>query len=476
MKHSNVSASACIFCCVVACIGQAQTTEPLWSIDNQTEWESAADQASEVQPVKGLVSGQGSFSSRIQTFDRPTQLSAITFEQSPVWNNWKNVGQVGPRNLCDAPVLLSLGENDYWIFGRYAKKPVDDPNQTDGKGSEQKNLRGYHAWHSKDMVNWVHHGPITDFEYRWMTTAEYHNGKFYFYSDVPNDTDPHLIIDENLFDGKVGKKIGLVYQDDFGSDMGVIKDLDGKFHLISENWSPINARLRAWDSPLADHAVSPDGIKPFKNVSPAVDHRTQPTGEFKHYRHPHWGEGNSNQYEVHRPVQNAYGDWTIIRIGRHYHLFGDYDQGVAGNEGKKTPAKHMKVGRFTAPSINQEFQFSGTFGSGHPDPTVGFAEGQFYLVSQNNDFVSPGPWVDAVEARVGLDTTGNGKIDQWTQWQVVREQYDHTPDYARVVHVSPASIDLSKLPPAHGVKFEFKLNKATNETDTQPLMDKVIIK
>ena len=48
----------------------------------------------------------------------------------------------------------------------------------------------------------------------------------------------------------------------------------------------------------------------------------------------------------------------------------------------------------SAGSIYEEFEFVGALGGGHPDPTVGFAEGQFYLITQQStDHVSPGPWI-----------------------------------------------------------------------------------
>jgi hypothetical protein len=34
-----------------------------------------------------------------------------------------------------------------------------------------------------------------------------------------------------------------------------------------------------------------------------------------------------------------------------------------------------------------------------------------------------GPWVEKVEARVGVDTDNDEKIDQWTDWQEVKETY-----------------------------------------------------
>ena len=61
-----------------------------------------------------------------------------------------------------------------------------------------------------------------------------------------------------------------------------------RFHMIYEDWSPINARENGWDSPLAGRVSSPDGIRGFKygEHPPAVDHRTRPTGKTGTFTHP----------------------------------------------------------------------------------------------------------------------------------------------------------------------------------------------
>ena len=425
----------------------------------------------------------------------------MVIDQSPVWQNWSPTDNLGPSNLGDAPVTLSLGPDNYWKFGRYnerrrgakRKQPIPQftaqpatlegfdgveltstrfKNQYDAPGGREKKAGGYHAWQSRDMVNWVHHGSVTTRTSAWVTTAEFVDGKAYIYYDFPNDQDPHLWIDDDLFDGKPGKNMGMAFKDpSHGSDCGVIRDLDGKFHIIYEDWSPISANKRSWDSPLAGHTVSDDGIKFSKILNPAVDNRTKPTGEIGTYKHPHWVKEDPDNYktrvaefEIHSPEQEAYGDWAAIAIGGRYYLFGDFDP-VGGHQ--------MAAGWFTAASINDEFVWCDKIGQGHPDPDVLYAEDQFYLVTQmKTDYVSPGPWVEKVEARVGVDTDNDGKVDHWTNWQETKEEYDYTPGFAKQVAKTPATVDVSSLPAGFGFQFELRMTDTT-ENKSKPIIDKV---
>ena len=183
--------------------------------------------------------------------------------------------------------------------------------------------------------------------------------------------------------------------------------------MISENWQPINASKRSWDSPLASHMVSEDGIKDFKILKPAVDYRTKPTGKTATFEHPHWNdEEKVVTYEIHEPEQDAFGDWAAIAIGGQYYLVSDYDPANAhGRSG-------MSVALFTSEDINKPFRFYGHIGSGHPDPDIMFADGKFYLITQTaTDFVSEGPWVGTAQVRTGVDQDGDGKVDHWSKWQ-----------------------------------------------------------
>ncbi|HAV12660.1 MAG TPA: hypothetical protein DCX06_04055 [Opitutae bacterium] len=478
-----------------------------WEIVSHEDWQRSVAESEGVEITDGLLSPigkTGSYRSQLNRFSDLQTLESLTISQSSVWQNWTAVDKVAPSNLQDAPVFLALGSQNYWIFGRYGKPEVTGfvgadvelegfdiplkttpfPKQYDAPGGLKPSMDGYHAWQSRDMIHWVHHGPVSDRRARWVTTAEYVNGKTYIYYDFPNDQDPHLLIDNDLTDGMPGTDMGMVFKDPSdGSDIAIIRDESGQFHLIYEDWSPVHAGAHSWDSPLAGHAVSADGMGDFKILDPVIDERTQPTGVFKEYAHPHWyrddpanyqgkptkkGEFRAfARYEVHEPEQNAYGDWASIKIGGQYYLFGDFHP--AGTKLRS----EMQIAWFTATNIDGPFEPCGSIGSGHPDPDIGFAEGRFYLINQtNNDYVSPGPWVESVEVRVGVDTTNDGQVDVWSGWQSVRETYDYVEGFAKQISRAPASIETSQLPKGYGFCFELRIEDQT-ENSSKPVLDSV---
>ncbi|MFK7790145.1 MAG: hypothetical protein AB8C95_11725 [Phycisphaeraceae bacterium] len=479
--------------------------EDAWAIDSQQDWLDATQSHEELTVKDGLVfpsSDVGKYTSKIKAFDTKKKAKSIIFEQSPIWQNWEPVKNLGPVNMQDAPVFLTKGMANYWAFGRYGGKGRGNniqrpagfegepatlegfghatllttpyPNQFDAPGGLQKGKGGYHAWQSKDMVNWVHHGPVTEGFSRWVTSAEYVDGKTYIFYDFPNDQDPHAYVDEDLTDGKPGKNLGLAFKDPSdGSDAGFIRDLDGNFHVIYEDWSPINAGKHSWDSPLAGHAMSNSPAGGYKILAPAVDHRTTDTGKDGTYKHPHWVKEDPKNYKtniatynIHEPVQNAYGDWAAIAIGGQYYLFGDFHP---------ANSKDLAVGWFTTDELGKPFQWCDQIGKGHPDPDIGFAEGKFYLWTQQpTDYVSDGPWVETVEARIGVDTDNDGKVDQWTDWQQVKEAYDYIEGFAKQISKTSAKLDASKLPAGFGFAFEMKLVDTT-ENKSKPMVDRITI-
>ena len=187
------------------------------------------------------------------------------------------------------------------------------------------------------------------------------------------------------------------------------------------------------------------------------------------YTHPHWVKENPErfktnvaEYEIHEPEQNAFGDWAAISIGGQYYLFCDYDPAAE---------KKMSVGWFTSSSIDKQFTWCDNIGKGHPDPDIAFAEGKFYLATQQReDFTSPGPWVETVTARVGVDTDNDSKIDKWGEWSEVKETYDYIPGFAKQVKKIPAQLDLSGLPAGFGFQIEVKVEDST-ENKSKPMIE-----
>ena len=432
----------------------------VWEINDHASWIANEKTSSNLTLSNGFAeptATNAQFSSVTKTFPIKRKARSITFLQSPVWENWTaSAADLGPSGAGDAPVFVPAGEDDYYFLGL-------------GTGQV------YHAWHSTDMITWKHKGPVTSGAAgRWVTSAEYKDGLFYIYADHSNDHTPYVFIDDDLGDGVAGTLMGAAFpraEGEHGSDCSLFRDnADGLFHLIYEDWSPIKASSHSWDSPLAGHTTSVDGITGFVegDHQPPVDLRTTPTGETgtypTHESHRTTGvQGDTIEYQIHSPAQNAYGDWTTVKVGSRYFMF--CDDHPAGQS--------IRMGRFASDSIYGQFNYMGEMHDGHPDPSVGFAEGQFYLFTQQNtDYTSPGPWVDGVEARAGVDTDGDGSIDQWTTWQSIYEAYDYTPGFIRVVTLTPAGLDLSSLPEGYGFEFEFKIDDSVVAA-ASPIMDQV---
>lgn len=435
--------------------------ENTWEIKTEKEWIESKKMAINIQfnPSANSTSFESQYSSKLIKLNGKQQLNKLTLKQGPAWNNWTKIPKIGPKEMDNAPVFISPKEGEYYLLARFW--PLDHGNKKwDENGritNDPRELseKGYHAWFSSDMKTWEHCGPVSGYRERWVTTAEYKDGQFYIYYDNPNDEDPHLIIDDNLKDGIMGKDYGMVFNDpSHGSDCAVLRDEDETWHFIYENWDPINAKTHAWDSPLAGHAVSGNGIDNWSIKQAIVDERTIPTGTFAEY--VHGTTKQSYRFQIHTPKQNVFGDWTSIKVGKQYYLFSDYDPAHTS----------IKIGCFTGTDLNQQFEFIGEFGKGHPDPTIGFAKGNFYLITKNGnyDYISSGPWLNGIEVRIGIDTNGDDQINYWTEWQKTKESYSRKDGFARIIDVTPASIELKHTPKAYGFCFEYRTVGLNNQS------------
>ncbi|MEC7450697.1 MAG: hypothetical protein VYC80_17545, partial [Planctomycetota bacterium] len=213
-----------------------------WSLSTQQEWKAGIESLEGADILNGQVTPRekgAKLRTHLHQADQRKKARSLTIAQSTVWQNWEPIENLGPSNLSDAPVLLTIGPNNYWMFGRYGGKrkknsekqkefkpatatlkgfdsPLQTtrfPNQFDAPGGLKPGKGGYHAWQSRDMKNWVHHGPVTEGFSKWVTSAEHIDGKTLIYYDFPNDQDPHVYVDEDLFDGEPGKNLGIAVKD-----------------------------------------------------------------------------------------------------------------------------------------------------------------------------------------------------------------------------------------------------------------------
>jgi hypothetical protein len=479
---------------VASTLSCSEAIEPL-VIDSQDQWLHftassegicLSDGAAQVLSMKSYLR------SRKYSFEQKKSIHSIRFNQTPSWLHWTPLTDIKPTNLKDAPVFAVRGNKDYWLFGRYQKinhsgfipKKVilegysdelittPDPRQFNAPGGLRPSLGGYHAWKSRDMKTWVHYGPVSEFFSRWVTSAEFVDGILYLYYDYPNDQDPHLYIDTDLTDGVPGSNMGLAFKTPCnGSDSLILRDRGGVFHIIYEDWSTIDPSSHHWDAPIAGHATGFRGYADFTVREPMIDLRTNPTGNFGSYLHPHWLEhpqwtSNIGIFQEHSPEQDAFGDWAGIVIENRLYLFGDYLP--AGSES-------IHLAWFTSSSISPPLVFCGELPSEHPDPDIGFAENRFYLFTQQPiTYSSTGPWVGSVAVRILMDTDNDGIMDKTSTWKPVSESYSKAQNYAKIIDKTAAVAQFPEMD--SGYSFIVEIMTSNDESDPVfPSIDSLII-
>jgi len=99
-----------------------------WVIETQADWEECAPASEGVEFRDAMAvptAPSATIRSKIKTFDQKQSARSLVVSQSPVWDNWTAVPKIAPASLGDAPVLLTVGPGNYWIFGRYSNKRPD---------------------------------------------------------------------------------------------------------------------------------------------------------------------------------------------------------------------------------------------------------------------------------------------------------------------------------------------------------------
>ncbi|MEQ9067159.1 MAG: hypothetical protein RLO18_10565, partial [Gimesia chilikensis] len=83
-----------------------------WVIDTQQQWTAAANYQTHLEFKDGTAiptDSKATFVSEVERFKQKHKAKSLVVAQSPLWQNWDPVANLGPVNLQDAPVFLPIG-------------------------------------------------------------------------------------------------------------------------------------------------------------------------------------------------------------------------------------------------------------------------------------------------------------------------------------------------------------------------------
>ena len=133
---SPLTASLVISLCAIGIVGGAE----VWAVDSTEEWSQGQGKGLGYEHgLASLTEGtKATYLSKMRQFETKRSAKELIITQSPVWANWEQTGNLGPENLLDAPVMLTKGPDDYWMFGRYGdpKKKNFEPEAASLEGFE----------------------------------------------------------------------------------------------------------------------------------------------------------------------------------------------------------------------------------------------------------------------------------------------------------------------------------------------------
>ena len=84
----------------------------VWKVGTQEDWLANTEELSRIEIVEGMAKPTektAMFRSVLKRFDEKQPAKLIVIEQSPVWDDWEPMEDIGPGCTFDTPVLLSLG-------------------------------------------------------------------------------------------------------------------------------------------------------------------------------------------------------------------------------------------------------------------------------------------------------------------------------------------------------------------------------
>ena len=93
-----------------------------WTIDSADDWTKNIKSAEGATVADGSVSPKAktaTIATKVHASDVKRSAKSLVVTQSAIWQNWNPIENLGPVNLADAPVLLTVGPDNYWMFGRY---------------------------------------------------------------------------------------------------------------------------------------------------------------------------------------------------------------------------------------------------------------------------------------------------------------------------------------------------------------------
>ena len=99
---------------------------------------------------------------------------SLVVTQSAIWQNWNPIENLGPVNLADAPVLLTVGPDNYWMFGRYGSPARKDfePEEAMLEGFDIPLIRAFNrhpVWkNAKPPLGSLYNYPIQGDEFQMM--------------------------------------------------------------------------------------------------------------------------------------------------------------------------------------------------------------------------------------------------------------------------------------------------------------------